>query len=283
MDPEAFDAVLVGLSDIVRDNSDLCCYMMRCGPRKGFINSLFVKNYDRTQIKWKKFFPEITDKQFRWMYIMFFNGIVSDIAEWINTDFREDPSTIITFTTSIYFTPSTKKGTATPQKEGISFSWVAKNIFAVVIVLFLLNKFVLDVQPGYNWAYNMLQKNLETIRHYSRTTTDNRFEMKLGLSHVYLRYVKENTPENAVILLPGKEAFYPEGEERIFSGEPYNKLWAIRFLYPRRVIIPSELGKTPWSEKITHVAIVNGRGYEYLDYEVEQKAPHAVLPMHLKP
>lgn len=126
-------------------------------------------------------------------------------------------------------------------------------------------------------------KNLETIRHYSRTTTDNRFEMKLGLSHVYLRYVKENTPENAVILLPGKEAFYPEGEERIFSGEPYNKLWAIRFLYPRRVIIPSELGKTPWSEKITHVAIVNGRGYEYLDYEVEQKAPHAVLPMHLKP
>ena len=63
MDPEVFDAVLVGLFDIVRDNSDLCCYMMRCGPRKGFINSLFVKNYDRTQIKWKKFFPEITDKQ----------------------------------------------------------------------------------------------------------------------------------------------------------------------------------------------------------------------------
>ena len=118
------------------------------------------------------------------------------------------------------------------------------------------------------------------IQHASKKLGD---YTKLGLSHVYLRYVKENTPENAVILLPGKEAFYPEGEERIFSGEPYNKLWAIRFLYPRRVIIPSELGKTPWSEKVTHVAIVNGRGYEYLDYEVEQKAPHAVLPMHLKP
>ena len=103
MDPEVFDAVLVGLFDIVRDNSDLCCYMMRCGPRKGFINSLFVKNYDRTQIKWKKFFPEITDKQFRWMYIMFFNGIVSVIAEWINSGFREDPSIIVSFTTSIYF------------------------------------------------------------------------------------------------------------------------------------------------------------------------------------
>lgn len=103
MDPDIFDAVLIGLFDIVKDNSDLCCYMMKCGPRKGFINSLFVKNYDRTHIKWKKFFPEITDKQFRWMYIMFFNGITGVIAEWINSGFREDPAAIVAFTTSIYF------------------------------------------------------------------------------------------------------------------------------------------------------------------------------------
>lgn len=103
MDPDIFDAVLIGLFDIVKDNSDLCCYMMKCGPRKGFVNSLFVKNYDRTHIKWKKFFPEITDKQFRWMYIMFFNGITGVIAEWINSSFREDPAAIVAFTTSIYF------------------------------------------------------------------------------------------------------------------------------------------------------------------------------------
>lgn len=167
------------------------------------------------------------------------------------------------------------------NRKGISFAWVVKNMVALIVVLFLLNKFVISIQPGYNWAYNMLQKNLEYTRLYAQTTTDNRFEMKLGLSHVYLRYLKENTPENAVILLPPKEAFYPEGEERIFSGEPYNKLWATRFLYPRRVVIPSELGVTPWSEKITHVAIVNGRGYEYLDYEVPEKTPHIVLPIHL--
>lgn len=168
-----------------------------------------------------------------------------------------------------------------PARKGISFTWVVKNMVALIVALFLLNKFVISIQPGYNWAYNMLQKNLEYTRLYAQTTTDNRFEMKLGLSHVYLRYLKENTPENAVILLPPKEAFYPEGEERIFSGEPYNKLWATRFLYPRRVVIPSELGVTPWSEKITHVAIVNGRGYEYLDYEVPEKTPHIVLPIHL--
>lgn len=166
---------------------------------------------------------------------------------------------------------------------GITAAWVIKNLVAVVVVVFLLNKLVLGLQPGYNWAYNMLRGNLEATQHYARTTTDQRFEMKLGLSHVYLRYLKESTPPDAVILLPSKEAFFPEGQDRVFSGEPYNKLWATRFLYPRRVITSSELGVTPWSEKITHVAIVNGVGYEYLDYEVPEKAPHIVLPIHQKP
>lgn len=66
-----------------------------------------------------------------------------------------------------------QEGYCNASKEGISFSWVAKNIFAVVIVLFLLNKFVLDVQPGYNWAYNMLQKiwRLYVITPVRRQTT----------------------------------------------------------------------------------------------------------------
>lgn len=171
----------------------------------------------------------------------------------------------------------------TAAKTGITVAWVVKNLLAVVVVAFLLNKLVLGLQPGYNWAYNMLKGNLEVAQNYAQTTTDERYEMKLGLSHVYLRYLKENTPPDAVILLPGKEAFYPEGQERIFSGEPYNKLWATRFLYPRRVIIPPELGVTPWSKKITHVAIVNGIGYEYLGYEVPKKVPYIVLPVHPKP
>lgn len=195
--------------------------------------------------------------------------------------FLEKNRTMKNRTASSKKQPVRKNDTA--AKTGITAAWVVKNLLAVVVVAFLLNKLVLGLQPGYNWAYNMLKGNLEVAQHYAQTTTDERYEMKLGLSHVYLRYLKENTPPDAVILLPGKEAFYPEGQERIFSGEPYNKLWATRFLYPRRVIIPSELGVTPWSQKITHVAIVNGIGYEYLGYEVPKKVPHIVLPVHPKP
>ncbi len=168
-----------------------------------------------------------------------------------------------------------------PKREGVSWSWIGKNILAALIFLWMLDKLVIGVQPGYNWAYTMLQGNLEVTQRYAETSTDERFEMKLGASHVYLRHIKENTPEDAVILLPSRADFFPEEGEQLFQGEPYNKLWATRFLYPRRVILPQELGETPWSEKITHVAIVNGQGYEYLDYEVARKAPHAVYPIHL--
>ena len=74
----------------------------------------------------------------------------------------------------------------TAAKTGITAAWVVKNLLAVVVVAFLLNKLVLGLQPGYNWAYNMLKGNLEVAQHYAQTTTDERYEMKLGLSHVYM-------------------------------------------------------------------------------------------------
>ena len=72
------------------------------------------------------------------------------------------------------------KNNPIPNRKGISFAWVVKNMVALIVALFLLNKFVISIQPGYNWAYNMLQKNLEYTRLYAQTTTDNRFEIKLA-------------------------------------------------------------------------------------------------------
>lgn len=103
INPETYDAVIVGMFDIVKTNSDLCRYMIKCGLSKEFLDSMFTKLYDSTYIKWKRYFPGITDKQFRWMYIMFFNGMFGVIAEWIRSGFEEDPEKIVAFTTSIYF------------------------------------------------------------------------------------------------------------------------------------------------------------------------------------
>ncbi len=182
--------------------------------------------------------------------------------------------------------PSAPKAPTATQPSRSYFPWIVKNTMALAVVAIFLYHFVFSEssgQPGYQWAvHTTLYQNynaMKQIKAQTRGTLDDRFMVKLGASYEYLYSIKASTPEDAVILLPGRDAFFPQGEQSVFQGkEPYNKLWATRFLYPRRVVIPSELGKTSWSEKITHVAIAYGNGYEYLDYEVTPQHAFAVIP-----
>ncbi len=103
MDPDVFDAAILGIFEVVKRNSDLCNYLLNCEIRRNLLSSLFKENHDRTYIKWKKFFPEITDEQYQWMYVAFFNGIVGVIAEWTRSGLKADPKDVVQFVTSIYF------------------------------------------------------------------------------------------------------------------------------------------------------------------------------------
>lgn len=103
MNPDSFDAAILGIFEVVRRNSDLCNYLLNCELRRNFLASLFIENRERTFIKWKKFFPEITNEQFQWMYVAFFNGIVGVIAEWTRAGLKDDPKEVVQFVTSIYF------------------------------------------------------------------------------------------------------------------------------------------------------------------------------------
>jgi hypothetical protein len=152
-------------------------------------------------------------------------------------------------------------------------------------VLFLLLSFVfikglVMKQEGYGWALNMLKGNMETIRQYPDLTVDERNSIKLGASFNFLKYLRENTPENAVIYLPAQSAFFPAGVKSPFTGEPFNKLWATRFLYPRKIVTASEMGHNDYSDKLTHVAIVHGVGLDMLPYQVPQPFDFGVLPIH---
>ena len=52
-------------------------------------------------------------------------------------------------------------------------------------------------------------------------------KMKLGVDYDYLLFIKQATPENAVILYPSQEAFLKKGSP--FKREIGNKLYATRF------------------------------------------------------
>jgi hypothetical protein len=175
-------------------------------------------------------------------------------------------------------------GKAQPQakqapKSGGFGLWFAKNIVVAFAAGFLLFE-CLKVQPGYNWAYyGLLKGNMAAIRANPDLTLEQKYEQKLGIDYAYLQFVKSATPEDAVILYPSREDFFPEGIESPFKQGVSNKTWGLRFLYPRKLVLPSEMETNRYANDITHVAIVNGRGYERLDYEVETPIEHGVLPV----
>lgn len=155
--------------------------------------------------------------------------------------------------------------------------WILKNVAFMLLALFVV-RYALTKQPAYHWVFSsLLKENYAMIKRNPHLTFDQKMQMKLGVDYEYLYFIRQVTPENAVILYPSQKAFRKEGSP--FKHEISNKLFATRFLYPRKLILESELENSPYAKQITHVAIVNGEGKNRLPYPVESDVQHAVLPV----
>lgn len=155
--------------------------------------------------------------------------------------------------------------------------WFIKNILFLFIAV-LMVKFTFSGQPAYHWVLNgLLKGNMEMIQKYPKLTYDQKMQYKLGASYEYLLFLKRATPENAVILYPSSTAFQKKGSP--FTQNIDNKIYATRFLYPRKLILESEMKAGKYADKITHIAIVNGEGRDKLPYSVDPKMEHGVLPV----
>lgn len=171
-----------------------------------------------------------------------------------------------------------KRNSAHKPLPGIRPRWVLKNVSYLILSIILVSYMFLK-QPGYNWVYfGLLKKNMETIRKYPRLTFEQKMQMKLGTSYEYLLYLKRATPENAIILYPESKAF--REKDSPFTQNIDNKIYATRFLYPRKLILESERKTSKYTNKITHVAIVNGKGKEKLSYPVDSAFQHGILPVN---
>jgi hypothetical protein len=127
------------------------------------------------------------------------------------------------------------------EKKTTLGPWLLRNL-AVAVVAGWMTFLCIEKQAGYNWVYNgLLKGNMKTITQYPNLTVDQKNEMKLGFDYLYLRYLKNSTPEDAVILYPSREDFYPKDKQSPFKQDIGNKLWGLRFLYPRKLVLPSEM------------------------------------------
>lgn len=157
---------------------------------------------------------------------------------------------------------------------------IISNIIGVAVVIALF--FTLKHHKGYGFVFKMLESNYKTISANMGASLDERNEMKLGYSYNFFKYLCTQTPEDAVIYLPGKAAFMDKSNGIEFTGEPYIKGWASRFLHPRKVVLESEYSKSNYRNMITHIAIVNKKGTEIMPQKVENLPALGVLPVQLR-
>ena len=153
---------------------------------------------------------------------------------------------------------------------------------------------------NYKWIYNnLLSKNLEVQRGLDTMDLSERYLYKLKGDYQYVKLLKDNTPENAVILMPDQsDLVIPQGfpENTPTFKTLTDKAWCYYFLYPRKLVYEVEskdlLDNKPNFRKdpdyiehrrrVTHVAIVYGKGYDKLNYspnQTERKA-YTVLPIN---
>lgn len=143
----------------------------------------------------------------------------------------------------------------------------------VAIICYFMTK---DYSDGYRQITQMMSDNMKCIKEYKNESYDNRLYMKLGKDYEFIRFIRNSTPSNAVLLWPSSEQFHI-GEK--FQQAISNRVWVTRFLYPRRVVMAEEIERSPWARKVTHIVIVNGEIAGNIPFPEGQEIPEfAVLP-----
>ncbi len=155
------------------------------------------------------------------------------------------------------------------------------NVSISLVTIFILYILYLTV-PGYNHLVHVYTiENSKFILSNLNISLDRKYQAKLRNDYVFIQFVKNNTPDTAIILMPPPEVFDKSSLNRSGSWGVRSKIWSSYFLYPRILIKEDEQDTYPeLYSSITHVMIVNKWGYDKLNYQPSTKMKYGVLPVH---
>ena len=107
--------------------------------------------------------------------------------------------------------------------------WVVKNVVGLILSIGLVYSSFTWI-GGYAWLWdNLIVKNDSFIRNYSHLTTQKKYEIKWGFDYSFINFIKKNTQENTILLMPSKADLFINGQKSDFRTDPggiKNKAWA---------------------------------------------------------
>lgn len=148
-----------------------------------------------------------------------------------------------------------------------------------------IKDFLRKYTRGYYWAsHDLVTKNLEQINELKEKNLsfEDKMSYKVGV-YPLIKYLNENTPKDAVILLPLGDSLLSNTSRWNFVYDPE---WMEYFIYPRLCLATGRENEHPdLAKRVTHVLILQGRGYDKLKYDVpvDQRPSEAVLPIDHPP
>lgn len=168
-----------------------------------------------------------------------------------------------------------------PAKKWIGF--ISRNII-VGFILYLLFSATYDNKnvSGYKWAWEkFIVGNWKVMKEHPEYTFQQRQQLKLGFFGVYVQFINNHTPDSAIILMPSADVVNNVDKKRRM-GWLSSKRHVTYFIYPRKAVYELSGRDSVYLDKVTHVAIVDGKGYDKLPYRVRTKSDFTVLPIRLE-
>lgn len=132
---------------------------------------------------------------------------------------------------------------------------------------------------GYRDIFYIVEGDYHFACRNKNLPLEDRYAARMGGLYTFFRYVRENTPEDAVIYLPSAGDFI-QGiwSEFFYSYHCANKIFATRFLYPRKVVTADEYRKYGSFLPLTHVIVIGSGSKDMLSYEISDTTC-AVFPI----
>ncbi|MES2620287.1 MAG: hypothetical protein V4615_05480 [Bacteroidota bacterium] len=137
--------------------------------------------------------------------------------------------------------------------------------------------FLKKITRGYYWAIHDMaiggSENVKEIKNKADKplTREDKFAMRIGF-WPFIDYINKNTPDSAVIYLPEGDSATSNNSKWSYIYDPE---WMEYFIYPRLcVAMGREQDHPDLAKRVTHVVIIEGKGYDKLHYDV---------PMNLRP